>query len=133
MRNAFKTMPVKTDRKDAHGIAELMRLGWFWPVHCKSLPAQEMRVILNARTLVQSKLRDIETSLRGMLRCFCLKVEPTTPSRFAKRVKELVTEHPTLQFVAQPLLAAHECCCASSMSSRSKCGSWHALTLELNY
>jgi transposase len=29
VRNAFKIMPVKTDRKDARGIAELMRLGWF--------------------------------------------------------------------------------------------------------
>src|SRR6202050_5125366 len=33
VRNAFKTMPVKTDRKDAQGIAELIRLGWFRPVH----------------------------------------------------------------------------------------------------
>jgi transposase len=37
VRNAFKIMPVKTDRKDAQGIAELMRLGWFRPVHCKSM------------------------------------------------------------------------------------------------
>ena len=36
VRNAFKLMPVKTDRKDARGIAQLMRLGWFRPVHCKS-------------------------------------------------------------------------------------------------
>ena len=42
VRDAFKAMPVKTDRKDAHGIAQLMRLGWFRPVHCKSLPAQEV-------------------------------------------------------------------------------------------
>ena len=42
VRNAFKAMPVKTDRKDARGIAQLMRLGWFRPVHCKSLPAQEV-------------------------------------------------------------------------------------------
>jgi transposase len=28
VRNAFKTMPVTTDRKDARGIAELIRLGW---------------------------------------------------------------------------------------------------------
>jgi Transposase len=33
VRNAFKIMPVKTNRKDARGIAELMRLGWFRPVH----------------------------------------------------------------------------------------------------
>ena len=43
VRTAFKTMPVKTDRKDAHGIAQLMRLGWFRPVYCKSLPAQQAR------------------------------------------------------------------------------------------
>ena len=28
VRDAFKAMPVKTDRKDARGIAQLMRLGW---------------------------------------------------------------------------------------------------------
>jgi transposase len=53
VRNAFKIMPVKTDRKDARGIAELMRLGWFRPVHCKSMEAQETRAILTARKLVQ--------------------------------------------------------------------------------
>jgi transposase len=45
VRTAFKTMPVKTDKKDARGIAQLMRLGWFRPVHCKSLPAQEVRAV----------------------------------------------------------------------------------------
>jgi transposase len=108
VRNAFKTMAVKTDRKDARGIAELMRVGWFRPVHCKSMGAQETRVILNARTLVQSKLHDIEASLRGMLRGFGLKVGPTTATRFGGRIKELVSEHPTLQIVAQSLLAVHE-------------------------
>src|SRR5712672_2718684 len=41
VRNAFKAMPVKTDRNDARGIAQLMRIGWFRPVHCKSVPARE--------------------------------------------------------------------------------------------
>src|SRR3569833_2773353 len=49
VRDAFKAMPVKTDRKDARGIAQLMRLGWFRPVHCKSFPAQEVRALLTAR------------------------------------------------------------------------------------
>jgi transposase len=53
-------MPVKTDRSDARGIAQLMRLGWFRPVHCKSLLAQEVRAILTARKLVQSKRHDPE-------------------------------------------------------------------------
>src|SRR3954451_22912280 len=47
VRNAFKAMPVKTDRKDARGIAQLLRLGWFRPVHCKSVSAHETRVLLS--------------------------------------------------------------------------------------
>src|SRR6201988_2704814 len=70
VRDAFKAMPVKTDRKDARGIAQLMRLGWFRPVHCKSLPAQELRAILTARKLVQIKRYDLDLSLRGIFRGF---------------------------------------------------------------
>src|SRR5256714_10013508 len=79
VRDAFKAMPVKTDRKDARGIAQLMRLGWFRPVHCKSLPAQETRALLTARKLVQTKNHDVEMSLRGVLRGFGLKVGRTKP------------------------------------------------------
>src|SRR5215208_3232063 len=52
VRAAFATMTVKSDRKDARGIAQLMRLGWFRPVHCKSLAAQEVRATLASRKLV---------------------------------------------------------------------------------
>jgi hypothetical protein len=53
--DAFKAMPVKSDRNDARKIAQLMRLGWFRPVHCKSIAAQEIRAMLTARKLVQSQ------------------------------------------------------------------------------
>ena len=79
---AGKGMPVKTDRKDARSIAQLMRLGWFRPVHCKSLPAQEVRALLTARKLLQTKNHDVEISLRGVLRGFGLRVGPTTPRTF---------------------------------------------------
>jgi transposase len=104
VRNAFKTMPVKTDRKDARGIAELIRMGWFRPVHCKSMSAQETRAMLTARKLVQSKLHDVEMSLRGILRGFGLKVGKTTPTGFAGRINELVTGHSSLQVLAEALL-----------------------------
>jgi transposase len=106
VRNAFKAMPVKTDRKDARGIAQLMRLGWFRPVHCKSLPAQETRALLTARKLLQGKRHDLEMSLRGILRGFGLRIGKTTPGRFEGRVGELVAEHPTLRLVADALLRA---------------------------
>ena len=106
VRDAFKAMPVKTDRTDARGIAQLMRLGWFRSVHCKSLPAQELRAILTARKLVQSKRHDLEMSIRGILRGFGLKVGKTTPRTFELRVRELVDGHPTLLVVADAMLLA---------------------------
>src|ERR1700742_2056515 len=106
VRNAFKIMPVKTDRKDARGIAQLMRLGWFRPVHCKSLPAQEIRSLLGARKLLQGKLHDIELSLRGTLRGFGLKLGKTTAKTFEGRVRSLVADHPTLTLIAEALLRA---------------------------
>ena len=105
VRDAFSAMPVKSDRNDARGIAQLMRLGWFRPVHCKSIGAQEVRAMLTARKLVQSKLQDVENSLRGILRGFGLKVGKVTPKTFAGRIRELVAGHPNLQGIAQALLS----------------------------
>ena len=107
VRDAFKAMPVKSDRNDARHIAQLMRLGWFRAVHCKSMGAQETRALLTARKLVQSKLRDVENSLRGILRGFGLKVGKTTARTFAGRIGELVAGHANLETVAQALLAVH--------------------------
>ena len=105
VRDAFSAMPVKSDRNDARNIAQLMRLGWFRPVHCKSMAAQETRAVLTARKLVQSKLKDVENSLRGILRGFGLKVGKTTDRSFVGRIQELVAGHPTLETIAEALLS----------------------------
>jgi transposase len=106
VRAAFKTMPVKTDRTDARGIAELMRVGWFRPVHCKSLSAQETRAVLRARRLMKDKLHDVELGLRGFLRNFGLKVGKVTPRTYEARITELVAGHPVLERLAEAMLAA---------------------------
>jgi transposase len=105
VRDAFRAMPVKSDRNDARGIAQLMRLGWFRPVHCKSMDAQEVRAVLTARKLVQTKLLDVENSLRGILRGFGLKVGKTTPRSFAGRIQELVDGQPNLEAIGEALLS----------------------------
>jgi transposase len=53
-----------------------LRTGWFKPVHAKSANAQEVRALLTARKLIQTKLLDIECGMRGVLRGFGLKVGP---------------------------------------------------------
>ena len=67
VKAALSAMVVKTDRKDARGIAQLLRMGWYRPVHCKSPPAQEIRALLVGRKLLQGKLVDLELSIRGAL------------------------------------------------------------------
>ena len=108
VRTAFKIMPVKTDKKDARGIAQLMRLGWFRPVHCKSQPAQEVRAVLTARKLLQTKLLDVEKSLRGILRGFGLKVGAISTGGFEARIIELCEGHETLTQIAKSMLAARQ-------------------------
>jgi len=108
VKAAVASSPVKTDRNDARMIANLMRLGWFRSVHCKSLGAQETRALLGARKLMQSKLHDVEMSLRGVLRGFGLKVGRTTPRTFATRIMELVEGQATLEVIAKSLLCVHE-------------------------
>jgi transposase len=60
-----------------------MRLGWFRPV----------------------QLLETESSLRGILRGFGLKVGKTTPVGFEGRIRELVAGHPNLEVITPALLS----------------------------
>src|ERR687885_1858133 len=108
VKAALSAMVVKTDRNDARGIAQLLRMGWYRPVHRKSPPAQEVRALLVGRKLLQAKLRDVELSIRGILRGFGLKVGEVSKGRFASRIRELVAGHAMLETVAGAMLIARE-------------------------
>src|SRR5260221_4338774 len=94
----------KTDRNDARGIAQMMRVGLFKPVHVKTLVAQEQRMLLTSRKLLQRKLLDLESDLRGTLRNFGLKVGVVSGSRYEARGRELIAGFPRLAPIAEPLL-----------------------------
>jgi len=108
VKAALSAMVVKTDRKDARGIAQLLRMGWFRPVHCKAVPAQEIRALLVGRKLLRGKLQDVELSIRGLLRGFGLKVGAVSKGRFRARIEELITGQPMLEQVVEPMLRARE-------------------------
>src|ERR1700726_5310486 len=94
----------KSDRNDARGIAQMMRVGLFKPVYVKTVVAQEQRMRLTSRKLLQRKLLDVECELRGTLRNFGLKVGTVGGSRYEARVRELVAGFPRLAAIAEPLL-----------------------------
>lgn len=106
VKGALKAMPIKTDRRDAEGIARLLHLGWFRPVHCKSVSAQEVRAVLGARKAVQQSMIALELSLRGLLRNFGLKVGTISRGRFELRIRELAVGNPMLEAATEPMLRA---------------------------
>jgi len=106
VKAALSAMTVKTDRRDARGMAQLIRMGWFRPVHVKSPESQEVRALLVARKQLQHKLTDIELSIRGILRGFGLKVGKVTDKGFEARIRKLASGHAMLEQIAEAMLAA---------------------------
>src|SRR5689334_17139486 len=104
MRAALKAQINKTDRNDARGIAQMMRVGLYRPVHVKTLRSQKLRMLLTHRKLLQSKAIAIENDLRSTLRNFGLKVGTAGRRRFETRIKELVEDVPDLAVLVEPLL-----------------------------
>ena len=108
VKAALSAMTVKTDRKDARGIAQLLRMGWYRPVHCKSPPSQEVRTLLAGRKLLLGKVIDIELGIRGLLRGFGLKMGPVSTGKFVARVRELAAGQAMLEQVTEAMLRARE-------------------------
>ena len=52
----------------AIGIAQMMRVALYRPMHVKTLRSQKLRMLLTHRKLLQSKAIAIENDLRGTLR-----------------------------------------------------------------
>ena len=104
----LKAQVNKTDRNDARGIAQMMRVNLFRPVHVKTLTSQRRRTLLTARKLLQEKAIAIENDIRGLLRNFGLKVGIVGTIQFDARICELVDGRPDLGEIMEPLLMARQ-------------------------
>jgi transposase len=104
MRAVLKAQINKTDRNDARGIAQMMRVGLYRLVHVKTLRSQKLRMLLTHRKLLQSKAIALENDLRSTLRNFGLKVGMVGKVKFEGRIKELVENLPDLAVLVEPLL-----------------------------
>jgi transposase len=104
MRAVLKAQINKTDRNDARGIAQMMRVGLYRAVHVKTLRSQKLRMLLTHRKLLQSKAIAVDNDLRGTLRNFGLKVGIVGAAKFEVRIRELVEGFPDLAVLIEPLL-----------------------------
>jgi len=104
MQAVLKAQINKTDRNDARGIAQMMRVGLYRAVHVKTLRSQKLRMLLTHRKLLQSKAIAVDNDLRGTLRNFGLKVGIVGAAKFEVRIRELVEGFPDLAVLIEPLL-----------------------------
>ena len=95
MQAVLKAQINKTDRNDARGIAQMMRVGLYRPVHVKTLRSQKLRMLLTHRKLLQSKAIAIENDLRGTLRNFGLKVGMAGTLSLKRALRSLSRTSPT--------------------------------------
>ena len=83
-------------------------MGWFRPVHCKTVSSQEKRALLSSRKSVKDALINMELSLRGVLRNFGLKLGQVSKGRYEARVRELIASNAMLEAAAEPILRARQ-------------------------
>jgi transposase len=102
----LKAQMNKSDRNDARGIAQMIRVNLIRPVHVKTLTSQKRRALLTARKVLQEKVIAIENDIRGLLRNFGLKVGSVGSVKFADRIYELVDGDTHLTEIIEPLLDA---------------------------
>lgn len=96
---ALSLQANKTDRNDAHGLAQIVRTGWCRPVAMKSLASHELRTLLHARRQLIGMRTTLYHQMRGLLKTFGVVL----PSGRGARFRAL--ERPGLQPVLEALLA----------------------------
>ena len=121
MQAVLKAQINKTDRNDARGIAQMMRVGLYRPVHVKTLRSQKLRMLLTHRKLLQSKAIAIENDLRGTLRNFGLKVGMVCTVKLRPASRNSSRISPTWRYWSSRCLSSGGCFVNSSSSCIAAC------------
>jgi len=94
----------RTDQNDAEGLAQVMRTGWYRPVHVKSLDAHRARSLLGARAQLVGMRTRLTNMIRGILKTYGMLPGSGRGLRFDRRVEELIQDDQEVGMVVRPLL-----------------------------
>lgn len=104
---ALSAMRNKTDKNDARGIAQVLRTGWFSPVHMKSREAHGVRALLSTRKALLKKTMDLANEVRGLLKIFGIRLPKTVKhGSFDGVVRPMIEMDDVLAHALVPLLDA---------------------------
>ncbi len=91
--DARKLSPVlelrvnKTDKNDARGIADVLRVGMFTRVHDKPQEAVDRSAVLTMRRCIVNQRTDIKNHIRGVLKTYGIRLGSVGSTKFSKAVK----------------------------------------------
>ena len=105
---ALSVRPSKSDRNDARGLAEMVRMGWYREVQVKSLAAHERMALLGVRRRLVDMRVEIDGQIRGILKTFGLVVGSGNKGAFAQRARMLAQDHPVLSALIDKLIEVRE-------------------------
>jgi transposase len=97
----------KSDRNDARGLAEIVRMGWYREAKVKSMESRQVHAILTARAKLVDLRRDIENQIRGLLKSLGIVIGKAGTKAFPARVAAILHEAAHLRPLIEPLLQAH--------------------------
>ncbi len=88
----LKIQMNKTDKNDAHGLAQIMRCGWYKEVKIKDFENHESRALLRTRSNLISMRTDLVNQIRGTLKTFGILIKGIAGVSFEKRIQEIIDE-----------------------------------------
>jgi len=103
---ALSLQANKTDRNDAHGLAQIVRTGWYRAVEMKSLDSHQLRAVLQARQRLVGMRTTLYNQVRGLLKTFGVVLPRGKGSTFVDLVRSRAAQLPALQLVLDALLSA---------------------------
>lgn len=95
----------KTDKNDARGIAEIMRVGAFKVVHVKTLESQRIRELLTTRKFLRTKATDVENAIAASALIHGIKIRTGAGSTYDRRVRDAISADPFIVDLIEPLLS----------------------------
>jgi transposase len=105
MAAILATVINKTDKNDARGIAEALRVGHFRECVHRSDDAVEIRSLLHLRQTAVEERTHVINSLRGHLKIYGIKFSKKAGKTFRQKVEEAIKElRPSIQRAIQSLL-----------------------------
>jgi transposase len=130
---AIKSRRLKSDKAAAFALAEMLRRGWFSPVHLKSIDSHKIKTLLGARDQLVKAKRAFGNQGRGLLRPFGVRLPSGVGAKkFAEAAYaayEATQADPLMHAGIAALLEALASIDAPSSTAASR--SWRAATRSL--